>query len=243
MSNACPDCGVFQRRIRTPLGGEGWLCLNCPDDPLYDAVGDIREALGIPSRGQPSGEPDTAAFAFGLADALSGEQVTSGRPPRVIAASCIYLGSILADDKYAQSEITDAADLSPSVIRKHYRELYEASGYKAHFGAIDQGSRDDTHDAIDLEGWRAYLDDHHAPTTAKTDTSNVRRFAVWYDGEGDPTAEDVEGWLEHLADEGFAPPTIETRFDAMEHYFEWAGLGELDINADRYIAQAWQQRV
>lgn len=218
----CPNCGVFMRRTIEPDGSEGWLCLTCPDDAVLDAVTAAREALGLDPRSE------TCAFAFGLADALAGSQAASGRSPSVVAAACLYLGSRLADDKYGQEEVADAAGTSASALRRStdgtilYRELYDATDYPTTFPL-----KADPHPVIDLDGWRAHLEETSKDTSVKTAVSDVRRFAVWYDGTGDPTPAAVARWLAHQARRGFAAPTIERRYESVQQYFAWAGLGDL----------------
>lgn len=242
----CDDCGVFQQRTTEAGGSKGWLCLNCSTDPAIEAVADVRDALGLNKR--IDAEARTCAFAFGLADSLANQEITHGRSPVTVAAACVYLGSILADNKLMQSEIADAAGTSTSAFRgsgssAHYRDLYEASGYADHFGDIEKGQRDHTNPVIDLDGWRDHLETRQNADTVKANVSNVRRFAVWYDGNDQPTADDAEAWLGYLADEGYAPSTIEGRYESLRDYFKWADLGALDLDVDEYIGRAYQQRV
>lgn len=238
MAEHCDECGVFQRRVALVDGSEGWLCLNCSEDPVIEAVSDIRSELGLDPR------DDICAFAFGLAEVQE-----SHGSPRVTAASCIYLGSILADgEKLTQAAIAEAADISTSAIRQSYREVYESSGYADAFGEIAAGGRhpEEPNPVIDVDGWRDHLEAKGATDGAvKTAASNVRRFAKWYAGEGDPTAEDVADWLEYLAGEGYSPSTINSRWADMRQYFEWAGLGELtddDVDLDDHIVTAYRQK-
>lgn len=231
----CPDCGVFPRRIKT-ADGEARLCLNCSDDPVIAEVSALRKALDLDPRA------GTCAFAFGLADALpTADEVVAEtvfiegvgmERPRIVAAACIYVGSILADDRLSQTAIAEAADISEVSIRKNYREFYDATGFAEAYGPVDRGAinDDDPHAAIDLEGWRGHLEAQDLSSDAvKSDVSNVRRFAVWYDGEGDPEPGDVAAWLAQLAADGYASRTIENRYDNLRRYFEWAGLGELKV--------------
>lgn len=223
MAKQCSECGVFQRRIITP-DGENWLCLTCPDSPVFDALTDARETLDLDPR------TDMSAFAFGVADALTTSDAAIGRSPRVIAAACLYIGSILAADPYDQQTIADAAGVSASSLRRStngdilYRELYEATDYPDAYPLDDP----DPHDAVDLAGWRSHLEAAgNSPSSVKTAVSDVRRFAVWYDGDGTPEPADVAAWLANQARQEYAPATIERRYESMQQYFEWAGLGDL----------------
>lgn len=224
MAEQCDDCGVFKRRIMTP-DGEDWLCLNCATDPIFDALTETREALDLDPR------TDTCAFAFGIANALAGTQVVSGRSPRVVAAACLYSGSIIAIEKIDQKDIAEAAGISASALRRStngtilYRELYEATDYPDTYPL-----ESDPNDAVDLEGWRKHLRSTNKATSAKTAVSDVRRFAVWYDGEGDPEPGDVAAWLANQARQGYAPATIERRYESVQQYFEWADIGEIREN-------------
>lgn len=222
MAEQCPECGVFMRRVFTP-DGEEWLCLNCPDDPIFDALTEAREALHLDPR------TDTCAFAFGIADALVGSEVVSRLSPKVVAASCLYIGSILAVEKIDQSDVADAAGVSAVSLRRStngvmlYQKLYEATDFPDAY-VLDP----DPHESIDLDGWRAHLEGTGMKGTAvKTAVSNVRRFAIWYDGDGDPEAVDVAAWMANQARQENAPSTIRRSYESLQQYFEWAGLGEL----------------
>lgn len=236
MTERCPVCGLSQQRIRTPDGGEAWLCVNCNDHTFIDATRAVRDALELDKR--VDFDAVTCAFAFGIAETLTDTPGVGSKHPDVIAASCLYLGSILAratlDDgeKLTQPELADAAGVSEISIRKTYRELYEASGYADAYGEIRQGRIDpgDPHPAIDVEGWRDHLEAQgNARETVKNDVSIVRRFAMWYDGADaePPDSGDVAAWLAQLAGEGFASATIEGRYETLQQYFKWADLGEL----------------
>lgn len=242
MAERCPDCNVYMRKVKHPETGEGWLCTNCGiDDPILEKTKEVLEELER-TRGE------TGALAFALAQDVAGE-VGDNLDDETVAAGCVYLASIMAGDKLNQPHVGEAAGVGQVTVRKHYKDIYEASGWEEHFGPIERGElaeEETPHDSIDLDGWAEHTRDRNSDAAAKASLSDLRRFAVWYDGDGDPDAEDVSAWLAHLASEGYAPATLERRYGTLRQYFAWAGLGELDkenVDFEEHHMAAWRERV
>lgn len=239
MAERCPDCGRNQRKAAGP-DGEFGVCLSCESE--NEVLGEVRDLVDE-LFGRTHGD-EAAAFAFGIADSIDMEDMGwSSKSEEAVAAACVYLGSIIAGDKLTQSEIEAVADAN--VTRETYAPIYEASGYEAHYGPIEAGKLDRVNPWFDIEAWRDHLDGlGHSKDAIKSAASNVRRFAVWYDGEGEPTAADVRGWLEDMSAE-YAPATIEGRFNALRKYLDWADadvdMASVDLN--EYIKKAWQARL
>lgn len=241
VTDRCAECGVYNRRIITADGDEARLCLNCNEESLIEAVSELREKLDLDPR------DEVCAIAFGMADALVGTPPADSRRDYIVAAACLYVASIIEDDRITQPELAAVANTSTSGIRQSYREIYDASGFEAVFGAIKRGQHNpgDPHPDIDLEGFRAHLDASNSRKAVKSTVSDVRRFAVWYDGSALPTPDDVERWLHHLADDGFAPATIESRYQNVSQYFKWANLDVFDagdVGLEAALAVAYQQK-
>lgn len=244
MAERCGDCGTFKRTARGP-SGDYWLCATCEseEDEVISSVKEIvTELFG------KEGREDTAAIAFGLADAIDFEDLfSSGKSAEGVAAACVYVASILAGEKITQPEIAEIADVSVTSIRDTHQTVYRGSGFEDHYGPIEGGELDpdQPHPWFDVDGWKDRLLEDHSPNAAKASASNVRRFAVWYEGDGPPTEADVRAWFDHLVDEDFAPSTIEGRYNALRNYMGWVesdvDFDEIDIN--EYVSRAWQQRV
>lgn len=241
MPERCGECGTFMRKAKAPAG-DYWLCTNCgSDDPLLRAVKEIVADLGLTRE-------DTGAFAFGLADAVDFDEIfTDNKSAQVVAAACVYVASILAENKLTQPDVAEVASVSVTSIRDTHSKIYDGSGFAEHYGPIKAGKRDpdEPNPWFDIDGWREHLASNHSKDAIKASASNVRRFAVWYDGDGKPSVGSVRGWLAYMVDEGFAPTTIEGRFNALRKYLEWADadvdLDQVDVN--KYIAQAWENKI
>lgn len=249
MAQRCDECNTFMRRIYTPSGDKGWLCKRCAQEEetvtetsIIGGVDDTLDALGVDPR------DEVAYFSFGLADTLRFTEAVSGVKPHVVSAACVYLGSILAEDKFTQPEVTDAADVSTTTMRNNYHDLFDASGFAETYGYIQNGelrSEDQTvNPNIHLDEWSESLEDRQVKESLKATVSNVRRFAYWYDGDDEPTSDDVREWLSVLASEGFSPATIEARYSSLKQYFRWRGLGELTVdgvNLREHQKTAWAE--
>lgn len=216
-----------------------------------DEYAELRCPRGTGCRSRDVARNEAPAFALGLADALADDPdagLIADHLRDTVAAACVYLGSILDGEKLTQDAVTDAAGVSSSALRQAYRDLYDASGFADTYGEIGPGGTapEAVNPAIDVEGWRNHLAAKGSTHGAvKTATSNVRRFAKWYEGADAPTAEDVSAWLQHLATEGYAPSTIHSRWGDIRAYFEWAGLGELeedDVDLKTATMRAWEQQ-
>lgn len=239
MAERCPDCGRNQRKAVGPEGDFG-VCLSCESE--NEILAEVR-TLVDELFGRTHGD-EAVAFAFGLADNIDMEDMGwSSKSEEAVAAACVYLGSIIAGDKLTQSEIEEVSDAN--VTRETYAPIYEASGYEAHYGPIEAGKLDRTNPWFDIEGWRAYQDEQgHSKNAIKSAASNVRRFAIWYDGDGEPTVDDVRGWLDSMTEE-YAADTIEGRFNALRKYLDWADAA-VDVDAvdlREYIRKAWKARL
>lgn len=247
MPDRCTNCGVFQRVAINP-SGEYWLCTNCrSEDDVIGEVKDIIEALDLT-------RTRSAAYAFGIVDAEFEDNL---QEREATPASAVYIGSILADDeaKLTQKEVAEVADVGVTTIREYYPDVYEGArvevdgerlSFEDYYGPIKDGERNppDPHDWFEIEDWRESLGATHTNDAAKSAASHVRRFAVWYAGDSDPTVKDVEEFLSHLVDEEYAPSTIEGRYDALRKYFEWADAHDLsEIDITEYVTQAWKAKV
>lgn len=246
MAKQCADCGTWQRRLFRADGSEDWLCVNCAReaDRVIAALDATVDELDIDAR------DETAWYAFGIADAIRQSAAVSGRSPAVVAAACVYLGSILADEKLTQDDVTDAADVSQSTVRDTYRDLYDASGYADEFGPIEGGELQpedvSVNPNIRLDVWREEIEQRQKRESVKATVSNVRRFAYWYDGDSEPDSDDASAWLGRQAEQGYSPSTIEGRYSSLRQYFSWAGLGELtaeSVDLEEHKATAWQKKI
>lgn len=239
MAERCPECGRNQRKAAGPEGNFG-VCLSCQSED--EVLAEVR-VLVDELFGRTHGD-EAAAFAFGIADSIDmGEMGWSSKSEEAVAAACVYLGSIIAGDKLTQSEIEEVSNAN--VTRETYAPIYEASGYEAYYGPIESGKLDRTNPWFDIEGWRAHLDEQgHSRDAIKSAASNVRRFAVWYDGAGEPAVEDVHGWLDSMTSE-FAAATIEGRFNALRKYLDWAdaAVDMSEVNLTEYKKEAWRARL
>lgn len=229
------------RRVLTP-DGEDWLCLNCNEDRNIEAVTEVREDLGLDPR------DDICAYAYGIAEAIAGSEQDESRRSTIIAGAAIYLGSILAGDKITQPEISKASKTSESAIRQCYLDIYEQSGFEEAFGPIERGEHNPgtPNDHIRLRHFKAGMRRRKSDKAIKSAVSDVRRFAIWYDGEDPPEPADVEAYLLHIAEEGYAPATIESRYQNLHQYFKWADLEQFDtdqVALEDALAEAWAQKV
>lgn len=89
---------------------------------------------------------NTAKHAIELAHRHAGKDgdVVSGQP-RSVAAGCIYAAALLHNDRLTQKEVAEVAGVTPSTIRRTYREVLEREG-------ITTTRTADSSDDVPLEG-------------------------------------------------------------------------------------------
>ena len=65
-----------------------------------------------------------------LLDSAQEAGIHSGKSPVGLAAAAVYAGSLLANERVTQEEVSDVANISEVTIRNRYHELLEAAGYE-----------------------------------------------------------------------------------------------------------------
>jgi transcription initiation factor TFIIB len=66
---------------------------------------------------------ETEIIALRLLSKVSEMQLTSGRSPRGITASCVYIACQITDEKRTQTEIAKVAQVTEVTIRNRYKEI------------------------------------------------------------------------------------------------------------------------
>jgi transcription initiation factor TFIIB len=66
---------------------------------------------------------DTEILALRLVEVVSNTNLTSGRSPAGIAASCIYVSSRILDEGLTQKQIAQEAQVTEVTIRNRYKDM------------------------------------------------------------------------------------------------------------------------
>ena len=105
---ACRQCGVPR-----PLDEIGQASRPGPEDYLSSFC----SGLGL--------DAEVEAKAYELIKAAQEKELTSGRGPTGIAASIIYIASVLCGKRRTQREVAEVAGVTEVTIRNRYKELIQ----------------------------------------------------------------------------------------------------------------------
>jgi len=75
-----------------------------------------------------SGEAETKAAE--IVREITKQEITSGRGPTGIAASAIYIASILCEERRTQREVADVSGVTEVTIRNRYKEIATLLGIR-----------------------------------------------------------------------------------------------------------------
>lgn len=98
---------------------------------------------------------------------------------------------------------------------------------------------------MDIEGFTDRLDDlveqgRSSKHTRKKYVNAVRQFDEWRDGDGEPTADEVQAFLDHLADQGRVNSGIRTVYYGIKRYFSWQTRASELEPVDNYVSEHYK---
>lgn len=106
---------------------------------------------------------DFREAAFGLCDDAVDAGLSNGRAPSAFAASVVYAAAVVTDADVEQKDVAEVADVTTTIIRRHYRDVIDAS--------TDAGSTAD--DLADIVGTIVAGIDGHVPESVREDATEM----------------------------------------------------------------------